>query len=274
MRRSTKQEDRQKGIVDQDRLGRHLAQGLGRVVSFLQANDTVAYRDAILHACTHNTALDPQLEGSRAAYMLDVMQATGEPSFYRERILVALAGVTEHWDAVQLFQLVRLFAVAGDPNARSALYAKFFRDDTAQRFTGAEELVALDGLAGFMAAARQIGTSMRADPEVWEDDDFLSLARDRCGRAVVDQALGEAAARDQDIATYVRAIRDTDAQRGRYRSTHRDTARLSYAEIAAWIARRCRNCGVGYLHQWGRATDEHPCCWLPTRSPSKPTQIA
>jgi hypothetical protein len=52
--------------------------------------------------------------------MLSVIQATGEPALYRERILVALAGVREHWDAVQRFHLARLFAVAGDTRARAA----------------------------------------------------------------------------------------------------------------------------------------------------------
>jgi hypothetical protein len=143
-----------------------------------------------------------------------------------------------------------------------------------QRFTGAEELLALDGLAGFLTAARSIGATIRADPEVWEDDYLLGLAYDHCGQEVVEQALGDASAVDQDIATYVRAVRELVAGRTMHPSTLLDAASLSYAEIAAWIARRGRNSGIMYLPSGDVPLTRHPCCWPPATSPSKQTQIA
>lgn len=55
-----------------------LKRGLGRAVLWLQTHDATPYRDIILHACLYNQAHDPQCEGNRAAYMLDVTVGTGE----------------------------------------------------------------------------------------------------------------------------------------------------------------------------------------------------
>jgi hypothetical protein len=51
-------------------LERLLHIGPGRAILFAQANNLTPYHDLILHACLHNTAYDPQCEGSRAWFSL------------------------------------------------------------------------------------------------------------------------------------------------------------------------------------------------------------
>jgi hypothetical protein len=47
-----------------------IALGLGRAVLHLLDRDVHPFREVILDACLHNKAYDPQVESSRAAYML------------------------------------------------------------------------------------------------------------------------------------------------------------------------------------------------------------
>jgi hypothetical protein len=98
-----------------------------------------SYHAAIAHACGHNTADDTQVEGSRAEYLFDVLQATGKPDEY----LAALAAVTKHCDADQLFDIALRFAQSDHARARDAMYEKFFRNEVDEPFTGADALVRL-----------------------------------------------------------------------------------------------------------------------------------
>jgi len=81
--------------MDAERLAGWLERGLGRAVIFLRRRDATPYRDTILYACTHNQVYDRQCEPGRAPYLLDVIAATSEPDFYRDRILAALAAPSE-----------------------------------------------------------------------------------------------------------------------------------------------------------------------------------
>ena len=48
--------------------------GLGRAVLHLRENDSHPYREIILDACLHNTAYDPQIDGTRAAHAMDLLR--------------------------------------------------------------------------------------------------------------------------------------------------------------------------------------------------------
>ena len=180
--------------------------GLGRPILWLRqdaAGSVAACRDALLRACVHNTAYDPQVEGSRAGYVFEMLQLTGEGSFYRDRILTALEEVTEYWDACQLFDLAGLFARQGDAAARQAMYDKLLKNDTEQRFTGAEALIALDGFDGLLFAVDFIGRALLADPELWEDDALVLEAEEVCGKEAVQHALEQARATNPHVAAYL-----------------------------------------------------------------------
>lgn len=241
--------------MDQQQLQRVLTQGLGRGVRFLRDTDATPYRGVIAAACVHNTAYDPQVEGSRAPYMLDVIRATGEPAFYRARVLAALETVTEYWDSCQLFDFARLFALDGDAEARGTMYRKFARDDTEQRSTGAEQIIELDGLAGFLAVARHIGAGLRADPSLSEDDSLLRMASDRLGAHEVDDALAQAGRSDAAIVAYREAVAASVAAYGSYRSRQPNVATFGYDDLLAWIAAQGVRTAVPYLRRWGEGAN-------------------
>jgi hypothetical protein len=129
--------------MDPAEFKRVLDLGLGRAVLYLREHVATSYHAAIAHACGHNTAYDAQVEGSRAEYLFDVLQATGKPDEYLDEILAALAAVTKHWDADQLFDTALRFAQSDHARARDAMYEKFFRNEVDEPFTGADALVRL-----------------------------------------------------------------------------------------------------------------------------------
>jgi hypothetical protein len=230
--------------------------GLGRAITFLEEHDAAPYRDAILRACVHNMAYDPQVEGSRAQYMFEIVQRTGEEAFYRDGILAALMPASDEWDAHQLFDLARMFAQAGDERARQAMYDKFARDDTEEHFTGAEALIQLDGLPGLLYVANRIGETMLAGPDIWEDDYLVNVAEERCGKEEIRRALAEAQAGNPSISAYVNALEASRAQMAASAGGRRDVMKLGYDQIKQAIAEHGSRKIRIPLTRWGRQANE------------------
>jgi hypothetical protein len=76
--------------MNADRFEKAVALGLGRPVLYLLNHDARPYREIILDACLHNKANDPQVEGGRAAYLIDLMRASGDQKFYEEAVVQSL----------------------------------------------------------------------------------------------------------------------------------------------------------------------------------------
>jgi hypothetical protein len=64
-----------------------LRQGLGRAAAYIRNESPARYRDALLHACTHNLCYDRQCEETRGQYLADLVQLTGDKKFFRDGVL-------------------------------------------------------------------------------------------------------------------------------------------------------------------------------------------
>jgi hypothetical protein len=231
--------------------------GLGRAIKFLDEHDAAPHRDAILHACVHNTARDRQTEGSRAQYMFEIVERTGEEAFYRDGICTALMSVSDQWDAEQLFDLARMFAQRGDARARQAIYEKFARDDTEERFTGAEALIQLEGLPGFLYVADRIGEALLANLEIGKADYLLNLVEERCGKEAVQRALSEAREENPRIAAYATDVEASRARRAKSPPGPPDLTGVSYDEVKqAMTERGSKHLSNSRLKYWGRQASE------------------
>jgi hypothetical protein len=73
------------------------------------------------------------------------------------------------------------------------MYDKFVRNDTVQRFTGAEALIALDGLDGLPFALDFVGRVLLADPELRAVGADPAAARPFSPRAATVTGLASAA---------------------------------------------------------------------------------
>ncbi len=188
---------------------RILAAGLGRTVLYLRDHDDTPYRDVILYACTHNTGYDRQIEGSRADYLFELIQQTSDPQWYRNGILAALVAKNgmDELDLSQRFGLAHLFAKGGDAEARQAMHT-MFAQNVAERDDdmGADEIVELDGLDGFIFVADCLGRRLLVNPEAWSSDFALSLLEKKIGKDKAMEAVNRAATENPTIATYLSAV--------------------------------------------------------------------
>ena len=134
-----------------------LQKGLGRAVIQVREQSQDNAGDAILHACLHNLAYDPQCEGDRADWMLEIVELTNNEVFYHQRILEALPDVTDVWDAQQLLELAAALARRGFPQARRAIYDKFELQQFNETCLGGCQIVLLNGIEGLLRVAEVIG---------------------------------------------------------------------------------------------------------------------
>lgn len=241
--------------MDAKQFERLVALGLGKAVLHLRDHDARPYREIIVDACLHNKAYAPQIEGSRAEYMLDLVQSSGDPAFYAEATIRSLGEEADDWDDAQRFRIARLLAQSGNQSARRVMRAAF----QAKRISASDiaaEFIELDGIQGLLFVARQIGEQLAQSPDQWEDDYLLSRAGDICGRDRVDATLKINSETDKNIETYLSAIEDN--RRLRAVNQRIDPRALTYGEVRSLIE---TDKAGGILVQWSKhANDSELIC--------------
>jgi hypothetical protein len=208
--------------------------GLVRAVLYLQSHSAAMYHDVILHACLQASPYDPQSEGPRGEYLYDLIASTGDGGFYRDQVLAALAtGSTEdNWNETWYFDLARVFAHNGDKHAREVMYTRFLQNITAEDATGAESLIELDGIDGFLYVANVLGEALLSDPDIWGDTQYLfRVLEDRHGEAQTGALLDEARIRNPRIEAFIRARHARHRRKGSLANWTKAVVGLSYSEI-------------------------------------------
>lgn len=215
--------------------------GLGRAILFLKEHDATPYRDAILHACLHDVGFDRQIEPSRAQYLWEIAQLTGEEAYYREQIIRAFQEAEpepepsdDNYDREQLFELLVVLALQGDEEARRLAYEKFAENAARDGDeTGAYGLVKLDGLNAFLFIADQLVAKAMAEGEEWLPYFLLRYVEDEFGEAETWAALEEASTKNPRIAMLMRwereARREEAARTAKHKKT--DPTALTYEEV-------------------------------------------
>ncbi len=184
-----------------------LRKGLGRAVLHLKAYGASGLQDTLLDACLHELSYDPQLEESRADWLMLLLEHVPDAAWYRDRLLDTLPTLTSLGDVEQGLKLALRFAQRGDRAARDVLY-RFVGRRYERRRVGLDEVVELDGIPGLLHAAAVIGTQYREDPGAWDSDSWwLSESCERLGQDEVWSALRAEAAVDPRIAAFLEAGR-------------------------------------------------------------------
>ncbi len=224
-------------MPDADEFARIIEASLGRAVRMARHHRSAVYREAILNACLHNTVFDPQVEDSKAVYLLDLIRSFGDEDWYRDRILTALAESSDDRDAEQLFDLAELFAKSGDSRAREVMYERFAANTLEDSDTGATQIVRLDGLDGFLFVTDILVCAAKEESEAgdfWFGDYLLSMVEERLGEEETARALQQAEIANANVAEYlagVRAYRDEQAAR----QSERERDEISYSQIKRLI---------------------------------------
>ena len=175
---------------------RALRFGLGRAIQFARTVKPLPYLQALFDACVECQTYDPQVDGTLAGFVWEVIEASGETAACRDVVLRSLADCGDDYHALKRFSLGVLFAQEGDAGMRQALYENF-RPGEWHGDGLAICLVELDGLEGLLFAAGKL-RAVGGDSG-W----LLSHASDKLGEDVVRRALAERAAVDPDVAWFL-----------------------------------------------------------------------
>jgi len=210
-----------------------LSCGLGRAVLRLLERPAELYREVILDACLHNKAYDPQIEGSRAEYMMDLMRHTGDFPFYADAVLAAATETAGDWDTWQRFCIARLLAQEGNQRARQVMREVLDSSPESMLSSFAREFIELDGIEGLLYVLDRRGDQLRQSAEKWEDDYLLSVAADKCGKEATEVAVKGAAETDQNVRAHLRAVEGNRAKGEKRR--HASSEKLTYDEVRSLI---------------------------------------
>ena len=167
-----------------------LGAGLGRCLLQLRAHRaTPSQRRSVLLACVRNVAYDPQCEGSRHQYLLDLASATHSYEAIEATVLARFRQSVGTWDFDTMSIWIEEFAAHGNQRARDQVYDLVERVDTFpdgfrdQAFVRLlRMLVRLDAKDGFVRGARRLQRIADAvDP--WVVTAFLETSREFFGAA-------------------------------------------------------------------------------------------
>ncbi len=188
-----------------------LHKGLGRAVQHVRSANPSEVRDELLYACLHNVAHDPQLESSRAPWLVKMIQLSGEVNFYRREIFKSYFNTPDGrfatWDNLQLFQIMCQFAIHGDTEAREEMYRVFDWQFTREEFTGwpyaVDEILETDGVSGLIFIVDRMGCCIRDEQYVYLSPHYVQKAEELLGAEVVRKTLREEAKRNEFVRIFL-----------------------------------------------------------------------
>ena len=241
----------------------YLAKGLGRAHVVLEQGADASQREALVAACLRDDAMP--LEGSRAAYLLELVRLVGATADLASALADPLSDDPGGDDTEQRFELVGLLARDGVPGMREVLYRG--QEQLVDRWLGepvewgpstapARHLIALDGIRGAAFAFGQLGRAALASGPFRADHELIDAAHDAIGAEQADAMLAEARANDPRVYAYLLAAEAVPAP---------DDTRLPkgwsdrpWVELWETIERRVRRTGrlAPFASRWGEKASE------------------
>jgi hypothetical protein len=196
--------------LERDPFGNALRKGHGRALMHVRRHGAAGLEDLVVDACVHDKTFDPQCEGDRAPWMLEIIDASGLEAIVCEKVPSALSaepGTQSLWDADHMCRLAVALARRGHGNARSAIYSAFRKSADSADLIGAEEIIELDGADGLLFVSEQIGVWLAEDPEIKVSDYPLLCYDERHGTGSAERLLRSAKDQSNRIAVYLAHIR-------------------------------------------------------------------
>jgi hypothetical protein len=230
-----------------------LRKGLGRAL--LWASRACLDEAALLEACLRDQRFDSRAEECRGAWLWELIRAVGGTERFRVPILHALYELSDDSSANQLCELARCYAETGDETFRTRLYEIVEQKPfTESAWLGEYEVVWLDGIQGFLFAARVRGKQLADRAWEWDDGSLIDLARERFGEEHVGGLLE--ASGDEAL----RRFRESWRQE-RQRKTEGSEAQSRREQVAATPVDEVLRAAEGtgrciWLRSWGKHASE------------------
>lgn len=182
---------------------------------------------------------------------------------YRRSILDALhASIedeeTDNYDDEHLCSIARWLAEDGDLEARDALYKFVTAVLEYGGETGADKIVALDGIEGFTHIVKIVTqkTHTDIDTELFYGGWYTYILQDKHGEEQATALLQEAAAQNESVAAYLQAVALNDARRERNREKRANRPYEDYAALQELIKDSTIKDHRGRLRRWGRKSND------------------
>lgn len=197
-------------------LNGYLEKGLGRAHVVLEQGADTSQREALVAACLRDDALP--LEGSRAAYLLELVRLVGVTHDLAAALADPLADCPGDDDIEQRYELVGRLARSGVPGMSEVLYRgqeqlidRWLADpvEWGPSTVPARHLIAIDGVRGGVFAFSQLGRATLAGASFSDDQELIDAAYDGLDGEQADAMLAQARATDPRLDAFLRAAENT-----------------------------------------------------------------
>jgi hypothetical protein len=232
--------------MDESEFRRLLHLGFGRAILYAKEHDVRHFRGVILDACLHCYAYDPQCEGTRADYMLELVGLMPDKEFFCGEVLKALPGSADDWDAAQQFRFAECLAFDGNDLAKRAMYESFEPGPKMGEGIGIN-FVEMDGIEGLLFAAEKIGALLMAKPDAVDVGWLLGHSIDEFGEQAVQDALKKAGEENPRIEAFRLGA---EARKGRRES--REILGSNYEQLKLMLGET----GRYWIARWGGQASE------------------
>jgi hypothetical protein len=162
-----------------------LAKGSGRSVLIMrQAADPRSFEDAVVHACLHDLAYDPQCEHERSEYLARLIIETGDEKGLFARLAAHIRD--QDVDAPLLFTVLARLAAKNGEFEKSAVRKAYLDLDPEAQLDCLDALVRLVGISAFIEGAARIVTDLEV--EGWRAGGLLDALKEH-DEATFDQSV-------------------------------------------------------------------------------------
>lgn len=182
-----------------------LARGSGRAILYARDHDVSDFRDILLDACLHGLSIEPQSEGTRAVYMLELLDYVPDRQLYCDVVLKALPAGADDWDTVQRFHFAACLAFDGNLEAKRLMYDSYQPGPRNGEAVGID-FPEMDGIDGFLFVADKIGALLQTRPDEVDEGWLWSRSSERFGEQVALDALRAAAGENPRIGAYLASV--------------------------------------------------------------------
>lgn len=192
------------GRPDSVHLEDALPKGLGRALLWAKKG-LWRHKDLLLHACLHDLRYDRQCEESRGPWLWQLLEATGTTDEFRDAIFESLTTIDDGLAGQQRCELAVFYGRRGDDRFRQKLREIAVRKpDPTCPWLAEQELLDLEGEAGFLLIAQHRGASLAARGWDWDDRSFVAEAMAKLGEATVLELL----AREAQTSSAMKRLHD------------------------------------------------------------------
>lgn len=241
--------------------------GIGEAIYLQRQNRSHDFSTEILRAIRKNLALDPQCEGDRSGYLVDLVDESKSKAFMIKKLVSKLTEVNRNkWDINQLLNVARELYVRYETDAiRQAITDAYVHLQNKENpWVGQDVVLKILGMEGLHIIAKKRGTEIRKDKSEWEDKYIIEQFQKENPQIKVMKIIQKWALTDIDIKAYLKAIdesREMKLLKARkpittYEAIAANIQRLKVVPIGPrWISKISENDFLKLVHDFEGETE-------------------